>query len=101
VATGGTALVVPSLTLEAILDANLLARCDLLKVDIEGAEYEVLESSRRVLHRVGRIVMEHHKTPTKSASDAVKLLGDSGFEVTVVNNYLFASQPDGTRLVAS
>jgi FkbM family methyltransferase len=48
-------------TLEAILDENKLQQVDLLKVDIEGSEYEVfLSSSQNVLARVSRIAMEYH-----------------------------------------
>jgi FkbM family methyltransferase len=92
VATGGRAISVPSMTLEGILDTNRITRCDLLKMDIEGAEYDVLETSRHVLPRVGRIVMEHHPTPTHRVGDAVKLLDEAGFSTTVVNNYLYATR---------
>jgi FkbM family methyltransferase len=48
-------------TLEAILDENKLAQVDLLKVDIEGSEYEVvLSSSQNVLGRIRRIALEYH-----------------------------------------
>ncbi len=35
-------------------------RVDVLKMDIEGAEGEVLESGQPVLHRVRRLVLEYH-----------------------------------------
>lgn len=48
-------------TLETILDENHIQHVDLLKVDIEGSEYEVfLSSSHRVLTRIHRIAMEYH-----------------------------------------
>jgi FkbM family methyltransferase len=48
-------------TLETILNENRLERVDLLKIDIEGSEYEVfLSSSNNVLARVHRIAMEYH-----------------------------------------
>lgn len=51
-------------TLETILDENQLQRVDLLKIDIEGCEYEVfLSSSKNVLARVHRIAMEYHGDP--------------------------------------
>jgi FkbM family methyltransferase len=88
----GRSIAVPSLTLESILDVNHVARCDLLKMDIEGAEYDVLESSRHVLPRVGRLVMEHHPTRTRQVGDAVALLREEGFTTTVVNNFLYATR---------
>ena len=38
---------------------------DLLKIDIEGAEYEVLEESKPYLHNVERIFVEYHSFATK------------------------------------
>lgn len=86
----GRAIQIPSTTLSAIFDQYQLPGCDLLKVDIEGAEYAVFESSRDALKRVGRIVMEHHKTETRDVGDAKKLLEEIGFDVFVEDNFLFA-----------
>lgn len=48
-------------TLQAILEESHLARVDLLKMDIEGSEYEVLLSTPpTVLQRIGRIALEYH-----------------------------------------
>jgi len=52
-------------TLEAILDENSLWEVDLMKIDIEGSEYEVLLSTPcRVLARIRRIAMEYHGDST-------------------------------------
>jgi FkbM family methyltransferase len=48
-------------TLVALLDENNLPQVDLLKMDIEGSEYEVLLSTPpTVLARIRRIAMEYH-----------------------------------------
>jgi FkbM family methyltransferase len=48
-------------TLETVLDENDLDRVDLLKIDIEGSEYEVLLSTPpSALARISRIAMEYH-----------------------------------------
>lgn len=48
-------------TLQAILDENQLSQVDLLKIDIEGSEYEVLLSTPPgVLKRIHRIAIEYH-----------------------------------------
>jgi len=47
-------------TLDSILDANDLRRVDLLKMDIEGAEYEVLYRARACFDRILEIRMEYH-----------------------------------------
>jgi len=58
----------------------------LLKMDIEGAEYEVLESlSESSLSRVQRIALEYHDTERVSLEEGQErlrqLLGRAGFEV--------------------
>jgi FkbM family methyltransferase len=52
-------LTVPSRTLDSIFDEYVPDRCRLLKVDCEGAEYEIL-SRARCLDRVDHLAMELH-----------------------------------------
>jgi FkbM family methyltransferase len=48
-------------TLEAMFDENRLSHVDLVKVDIEGSEYEVfLSTPSNILVRIDRISMEYH-----------------------------------------
>jgi FkbM family methyltransferase len=57
----GSGTQVAGKTLEAILDENEIQQVDLLKVDIEGSEYEVfLSTSQHALACVHRIAMEYH-----------------------------------------
>jgi FkbM family methyltransferase len=60
-ASVGSGTHVAGKTLEAILDESQIQQADLLKVDIEGSEYEVfLPTSQNVLARIHRIAMEYH-----------------------------------------
>jgi FkbM family methyltransferase len=53
---------VPCTTLQDILDEHNIERCDLLKIDCEGSEYEVLYNcSRNYLSRIRQTVIEVHK----------------------------------------
>jgi len=64
---------VRSYTLEEIFESNGIDRCDLLKLDIEGSEYEVLFGAPKdILARIDRIVMEYHPFP-KEMADPQKL----------------------------
>lgn len=55
---------VPAETLETIVAEFKLAHIDLLKMDIEGAEIDVLTSlSREVLDHIGQITVEFHCAP--------------------------------------
>ena len=63
-ATSKTAdsLTVGCVTLQKIFDDHRVARCDLLKMDCEGAEYSILYScTPDVLARVDQIAMEVHQ----------------------------------------
>lgn len=51
----------PTISLGDVLDRHEMARCDLLKLDCEGAEYPILMGAPdEVLERLDRIVMEYH-----------------------------------------
>jgi len=52
---------VPCVTLKEIFDQHQLERCDLLKMDCEGAEYEILYNCPAAyLHRVDQMAIEVH-----------------------------------------
>lgn len=73
------------------LSDYLTENVDLLKLDIEGAEFEVLESCKEHLHCVKQIMLEvHHKVDQPHL--LVRLLGTleaSGFHVAVNAKYGF------------
>ena len=48
-------------TLDALFAKHAIERCDLLKIDVEGAEYDVLHAaSEATLRRIRRIAGEYH-----------------------------------------
>ena len=52
---------VPCLTLSQVFDENNIKKCDLLKVDCEGAEYDILYNCpMNYLQRIDQIAMEVH-----------------------------------------
>jgi FkbM family methyltransferase len=52
---------VPAVTLDTLFDRHAIDRCDLLKMDVEGSEYEILYSaSDATLARIERIHGEYH-----------------------------------------
>lgn len=54
---------------------------DLLKMDIEGAEYEVLMDCKEVLRNINNIFIEYHSTKTKRQrlDEILSVLTNSGF----------------------
>ena len=73
---------VAAVSLASLLERERLDRVDLLKLDIEGSEYEIMESAPpEVLQRVGAIAMEYH--PNGSKSSLFRRLGDVGFDLVL------------------
>ena len=92
---------VPGITLEQALESVGLAHCNLLKVDCEGAEYEIFfNTPPEVLERVERIIMEYHDNVIKhSHTELITFLTHHGFAVNCYPNdahdylgYLYASR---------
>jgi len=102
---------VPAVTLAAALEKIPSARCDFLKIDCEGAEYEILfAADEATLSRIGHIAMEYHDAVTRhSHEELARFLEARGFEVrTRVSpawwelGFLYASRrtsPPGTPAV--
>lgn len=58
---------VQSTTLKKIIDENRISKCSLLKIDCEGAEYEIIESlPDQYLNKIHRIIIEYHFADVKS-----------------------------------
>jgi FkbM family methyltransferase len=79
--TSGTEVIAE--TIESMLEENHLPHVDLLKMDIEGSEYEVLLSTPpRMLARIDRIAMEYHgDSAPYSKQQLFDHLGQAGFTV--------------------
>jgi FkbM family methyltransferase len=85
------------LTLQGVLEHFGIAVCDFLKIDCEGAEYEILlNADRDTLARVRSIALEYHlDLGSGSLPELEQLLLSNGFtvksEATSVNRgYLYA-----------
>ena len=71
---------------------------DLLKLDCEGAEWEIFQD-RAAMARVGRLTMEYHLTASRSLDDFRSLLRETGFKIGFLhedgetNGRVWASKP--------
>jgi len=75
---------VECITLEDVFNENSLERINVLKMDCEGAEYEILFStSEEILRRIDRICLEYHDhlSQTYSHKDLIRFLSELGFKV--------------------
>ncbi|MCL4269497.1 MAG: FkbM family methyltransferase [Anaerolineales bacterium] len=78
--------IVQSMTLADILSENRIERIDYLKLDVEGAEYDILLGcSDETLSKIQKIVLEYHEFTGHHHShiDLVECLKSHGFQVTV------------------
>jgi len=78
---------VPALSLAEALAQLPIERCDLLKLDCEGAEFPILlQAPERTLRQIDRIVMEVHDSPEHRRQELVDLLTRAGFQVRTASN---------------
>ena len=71
---------VPSTTLDDIVRDHGIQKIDLLKLDCEGAEYEILyKASPDTLRKVRRIGLEYHRVPGQSVAGLQDYLAKQGF----------------------
>jgi FkbM family methyltransferase len=76
----GDAVRVDCTTLEHALSDHAIERCDVLKIDCEGAEYEILlNTSRRTFDRIHKIVLEWHGVKGHSPEELERFLAANGF----------------------
>jgi FkbM family methyltransferase len=87
---GGSYTQVPSISIADAFARLEIPRCDLMKIDCEGAEYSILfNTPEDVLARVQRIVMEYHDSVTRyTHRDMQEFLASKGYAVRVTPNYV-------------
>lgn len=94
---GGEELSVRTTSLEELLAQAAASECDVLKLDIEGAEYDVLDALCRSggIRRAGQVLVEFHhgwteRTP-QDTRDAVAQMEAGGFRLchTEGRNHIF------------
>ena len=74
---------VETITLEKIFSQNKINKCDLIKIDCEGAEYEILANTPpTVFKKIKQVVLEFHEmTPSQSHIQLINILKMNGFKV--------------------
>jgi FkbM family methyltransferase len=76
---------VPCTDLVSILDSHHLPRIDLLKMDVEGAEYDILYGlSPDAFQRIRALRMEYHNLPgdRQNVADLKRFLGRHRYTIT-------------------
>ncbi|MEI6266157.1 MAG: FkbM family methyltransferase [Sphingobacteriia bacterium] len=78
---GASSVIIKTITLSEFCNSNNISRIDFLKIDCEGSEFEILESSPQILDSVKKLVMECHPYKNKSVEDMIELLEKHHFKV--------------------
>lgn len=74
------------LSLKDVFEKHKIKKCDFLKIDCEGAEYDILKKAPRNLYRlISKIVLEYHDCPDwrEQIRKIVTLLFRCGFIIKV------------------
>ncbi len=88
--SGGTEVKIETIPLAEVFSSNGLSRCDLLKMDCEGAEYDILFSAPdEVLKSIRNMVLEYHNLDGFTCKDIVSHLERNGFAVEFVGKPRF------------
>jgi len=83
--------IVDCITLKDVFKEFDIKKCNFLKLDCEGCEYEVvLESPKEVLEKIDKISMEFHEHPKYSVKMLKEKLEECGFNIILKNHMLYA-----------
>ncbi len=90
--TSGQKIIAHFTTLSAIMDSNKIGKIDFLKIDTEGAEYDILlNTPKPYFSRILRIGLETHDWITEQKGPVLKkFLANLGFSVSESNGMLYA-----------
>lgn len=96
-------VIVTSYSMASLFQITGITKCDLMKFDCEGAEYEILfKTPEEVLECIDRIVMEYHDNLLEYTHlDILRFFRNKGYKVTVFPNVVhdYLGYISATRLL--
>ncbi len=79
---------VPATTLEKLIKQNKLDKIGLLKMDIEGAEFPILQNmEHETWNKIQNMVIEYHESEKDKRSDLENIIRSHGFSVEHFPNH--------------
>jgi len=79
---------VPAITLEKLITQNKLDKIGLLKMDIEGAEFEIMETLKHEnIKAIQTMVIEYHESEKNKRSDLENVIRSHGFSIEHFPNH--------------
>jgi len=84
----GREIKVKTITLKDIFDENKIKKCDLLKIDVEGTEYEILNTfPKQYFNKINLIILETHNFVfPKNTEKIIKILSKRGFKICNISH---------------
>ncbi len=81
---GGKKIKIKTISLKKVFEENKIRECDFLKMDCEGAEYEILYNTpKKYLDRIKSMSVEYHKNG--DVNKLKKYLEKNGFKITITH----------------
>lgn len=72
---------IQTITLPKFCDDHQIEKIDFLKLDCEGAEFDILKSNEAILDRVDKMVLECHPYEDNTVQSMITLLEKNNFKV--------------------
>ena len=80
--SGKKTLKTKTVSLKTLFSENKLEKINILKMDCEGAEYDILfNAPAEVIKKIDNIVMEYHNIENHNVSEIIDFLKKNGFKV--------------------
>ncbi|MEM5791996.1 MAG: FkbM family methyltransferase [Candidatus Aenigmatarchaeota archaeon] len=81
------------ITLEEIFKIEKIEKCNFMKIDCEGCEYDVLlKAPKNIIDKIEKISMEIHDIGSKNHLDMIKFLEKNDFDVFYKNGIINAKR---------
>lgn len=91
--TRKNAIEINCITLEDVFIMNKIEKCDFLKMDCEGAEYEILfNASEDTIKKISKISLEHHEVPQHNYKDLERFFKEKGFKSKSTSKSIYAKR---------
>lgn len=89
-----TKLTIPCHSFESILNAHNLNHIDLVKMDIEGGEFDIIDNmSKNIFDKIDTFLIECHASyftnGLEKVDNLINKLKQNGYEITIPENYNF------------
>lgn len=80
-------VIVPAISLKTFIESNNINKISLVKMDIEGAEYEVIEQLQEdVYEKIDSFLIEYHDNTDKRIVKLIDILKSKGYDITQIRN---------------